>query len=116
MAFTQFIPAAQARELRAAMRGQLAVARAQVHDAKSSGEMAEARAHLDLVCDMLDALGWEDQPEADVPVEGVRDALRRHLAKEHQLADTHDPEQRERALLMAAVIGAMLDQIEPTQE
>jgi len=112
--FTDFIPADNARSLRDAMRGRLAEARKEMHDARTHGEIAEARAHLDLCCDLLDALGWNDQePEADVPVEGVTLALRRHLEIERALADTHDEGQRERAEFMVLVIVAMLELIEP---
>lgn len=117
LAYKHAIPAAGVRALRDAMRGQLVVARQQIHDASNHGEMAEGRAHLNLVCDMLDALGWEDcDPEVDVPVEPVRDALRDHLAKEHELAHTHDPDQRERAIMMTRLIEAVLDAIEPEDQ
>jgi hypothetical protein len=95
------------------MREQLAIARKQMHEAHTHGEIAEARAHLDLCCDMLDALGWDDrEPEVDVPVEGVTAALRGHLEVERRLAATHDTGQRERAEFMVLAIRAMLELIE----
>ena len=77
------------------MREQLAIARKQLHDAHTHGQMAEARAHLDFTCDLL-----------------VRVALRRHLEIERELMDTHDEGQHGRALTMVAVITAMLEMIE----
>lgn len=117
MAHKHAIPAAGVRAFRDAIREQLAVARRQVHDARTHDETAEARAHLNLVCDLLDALGWEDRdPEVAVPVEPIRQALRHHLADTHELTATHDVEQREKAALTARVIEALLDLIDPDQE
>ena len=98
-----------ARNLRCGMRERLAVARRQVHEARTPSEVAEARAHLDLCCDMLDALRWDDiEPEPDIAVDAVRNALTHHLEVERALADTHDEDQRGRALEVVAVIKALL--------
>lgn len=114
MALTDFIPPDKVRALRDAMRERLAVARRQVHAAQGHDAMAEARAHLDFCCNMLDAVGWDDQePEPDVPVERVRDALRAHLETERELADTHDEGARERAEVAARLVNALLEVTEP---
>lgn len=113
MPFTHTIPAEGVRGLRSGIRGRLAVAQQQVEDAGSHGERAEGRAHLTFVRDLLDVLGWEDrEPEVDVPVEPVRAVLRKHLAKERELADTHDEDQRERAEVMVQAIEHMLRELD----
>jgi hypothetical protein len=108
------IPAAGVRELRNDMLDDLAVARARVKDANTPGEIDEARSHLNFVCDLLDALGWEDrEPEQDIPVEGIRVVLRHHLEVERELADTHNEDQRARAETMIVVIERLLHAIAP---
>jgi hypothetical protein len=111
VAFTHTIPAEGVRGFRAGMLDSLADARRQVHDAKGHDELDAGRSHLNFVCDMLDALGWDDrEPEVGVPVEPVRDALRAHIERERA---RHDAERSEEARIYVKMLENLLAAITP---
>lgn len=107
MVFTHTIPAANVREVRHGMRESLDEARQQVREAHTPEETAAARVHLSLVREVLNALGHDDrEPEVDVPVQPIREALRGHLRRWREL-----PPSEERDLIVAQ-IEHMLPQLD----
>lgn len=110
---THTLPASEIRQFRDTMRESLAEARQQIHDAANPDQLAIGRSHLNFVCDILDALGWDDvDPEVDVPVEGIRVALRGHIARERELTD-HDAYNVEAGRLYVHMMERLLEAITP---
>jgi DNA replication initiation complex subunit (GINS family) len=69
----------------------------------------EVFAHLDLLRSLFDALGWTPRdPETDVDDGPIVQALRTHLTRERELAESQDEDQRLRANLNVLTIEAML--------
>ena len=110
---THTIPAAEVRRFRDLMRESLAEARKQIHDAENHDKLAIGRSHLNFVCDMLDALGWDDlDPEVDAPVEGIRKALRGHIVRERELMN-HVVYDVEEGRLYLHMLAKLLEAITP---
>jgi CHAD domain-containing protein len=113
-AFTHTIPAGSVRQFRRDMLDSLADARRQVHEAQTHEGLDAGRSHLDWVCDMLDGLGWEDkEPEVDVPVDPIREALRRYIERSRPRMESHDAEQREDARVYVKMCENLLAAITP---
>jgi hypothetical protein len=86
---------------------------------EASGEWLKAVARFDRTRILLDAIGWnEDDPERDAEIDLNRHrqvivaALTDELSVEHDLMDTDDQRQRERAETNAAVAERFLAELE----